>query len=102
MSVACHAVDTYAAFWHMARADVFVGSRSGFSWLVGLVATRPLVVQQHGAPSGMSEHCADTGYAAQGAVVCCLDDTCAAGTRDALRLALAHLVRTEPCRGGGQ
>jgi hypothetical protein len=79
------------AFWHFCNADVFVGSRSGFSWMVGLFCTRPFSLLQHGDMNQFHEYCGD------GAGCCWTWAECEASAHARLARAAARIAAAEAC-----
>ena len=81
--------------WHFVNADVFVGSRSGFSWLAGLLSPRSLAMLQRGGK--WHETCADAGTA-----VCCSDSgACEEGSDALLQRAAQRIAAAQGCGGLG-
>jgi hypothetical protein len=87
--------DSRITLWNMAHSDVFIGSKSSFSWAVGMVSSQPYCLMQTGDP----EH----QFCPHGAGCCTGDGVCSeeavAGLKaTALRLAKLHLEDGE-CAG---
>ena len=76
--------------WHLVNADVLVGSRSGFSWLAGLLSPRSLALLQRG--SQWHETCADEGTA-----VCCTGGVCEEAGTVLLELASQRIAAALAC-----
>ena len=89
--------DERTVFYHFTSADVFVGSRSGFSWLAGLVSLRPLVILQHGGHQKERDFCGDAKSA-----VCCVGTLCDSNADVIVAKAVAHFAYAEQCGVFGQ
>ena len=77
--------------WHFANADVFVGSRSEFSWLAGMLSPRFTALLQRGTKS--HENCADAGTS-----VCCNNDgLCEEEGQGVLELAAQRIAAAQGC-----
>lgn len=85
-------LDPRETFWHLSNADVFIGSQSEFSRLVGIVSMRPLVVLHH----VIKEYCADT------AICCDYEYACIEGQRSRIAPAAARLVAAQRCGNLGE
>jgi hypothetical protein len=81
-------------FWNFANADIFVGSLSGFSWMVGLFATRPFALLQHGDTNQFHEYCAD---ADRSAGCCWVWAECEASALERLDAAAQRIAASEAC-----
>ena len=81
-------------FWNFANADIFVGSLSGFSWMVGLFATRPFALLQHGDTNQFHEYCAD---ADRSAGCCWVWAECETSALERLDAAAKRIAASESC-----
>jgi hypothetical protein len=76
--------------WHLVNADVLVGSKSGFSWLAGLLSPRSVALLQRG--SQWHEYCADEGTA-----VCCIGSKCEEASTLTLERASQRIAAAQAC-----
>jgi hypothetical protein len=86
-------MDAMATLWHFANADVFVGSKSGFSYMVGLLAARPFAVLQLGDENADKNFCADGGVAA----CCYVWAECDARAPPLIAKAAARIAAAQAC-----
>jgi hypothetical protein len=84
-------LDARATFWHLANADVFIGSQSEFSRLVGMTALRPLIVLHH----TLKAFCVDT------AICCDYAASCIETHVARIEAAAARLVAAQRCGDWG-